>query len=152
MLSCPYFFKKNVHSLKNILLSYHFFSNFLWKIPFCRSHIWSKKCHFCKTTLYYRPKKLNRMPYFSDLHEKICAHAHILLKTFILSKTQCSHVIFSNLQWKPPCCLAHIWSKNHQLYQNYTRLYYSPKKSIGCRFFPFSRNFIACTNSKIDSF
>ena len=74
-------FQKNVHSLKNILLSYHFFfSNFLRKIPFCRAHIWSKKCHFCETTLYYRPKKLNRMPYFSDLHEKICAPMQYFIK------------------------------------------------------------------------
>ena len=119
----PLFFQNNVHSLKNILLSYHFFfSNFLWKIPFCRAHIWSKKCHFCKTSLYYRPKNSIVFPIFRFAWKNLCSYAHILLITFILSKTQCSHVIFSNLKWKPPCCFAHIWSKNYQLYQNYTRL------------------------------
>ena len=119
----PLFFQKNVNSLKNILLSYHFFSQIFYEkspsaVPiFGPKNVISVKHHYIigqKNSIVF--------PIFRFAWKNLCSHAHILLKTFILSKTQCSHVIFSNLKWKPPCYFAHIWSKSYQLYQNYTRL------------------------------
>ena len=96
MLSCPYFVKKIVHSLKNRLLSwpyfvkktsillktrcsYVIFSNFSWKTPCCHAHIWSKKRQFCQNYTILWAKKVNRMPFFSDFSRKnYCSHAHIM--------------------------------------------------------------------------
>ena len=119
----PLFFQKNVHSLKNILLSYHFFfSNFLRKIPFCRAHIWSKKCHFCKTSLYYRQKKLNSIPYIPICMKKSVLSCPYFVKNVHSLKNTMLSCHFFKFEMKTPCCFAHIWSKNYQLYQNYTRL------------------------------
>ena len=41
-------------------------------------------------------------------------------KLSFLSKTLCSHVIFSNILWKLPCCHAHISCKKRQFCQKYT--------------------------------
>ena len=128
LLSCP-FFRKNVHSLRNIVLLCQLKKT--WKTPCCHAHIWSKNVNSVKTTLYYEPKKSVWCPFFSDFSRKNHhSYAHILWKnvhslkntllsslyfvkkTSILSKTLCCYVIFSKFSWKTPCCQDHIWSKN----------------------------------------
>ena len=48
----------------------------------------------------------------------------------------CSHIIFFKFFMKNPQTYhTHNWSKKRQFCQNYT-LYYGPKKSRGCPFFP----------------
>ena len=107
---------KNVHSLKNTLLSSLYFI---------------KKHQFCQNNTILWAKEVSRMPFFSDFSRKnYRSYAHILWKnvhslkntllsslyfvkkTSILSKTLCSYVIFSKFSWKTPCCQDHIWSKN----------------------------------------
>ena len=61
-----------MHSLKNTVLSCLFFY-FLWKIPYCHAHIWSKNVNSVKTTLYYGPTKSIGCPFFPICHEKITA-------------------------------------------------------------------------------
>ena len=117
-----------------------------------------KNVNSVKTTLYYGPTKSIGCPFFPICHEKItalmpifgqknvlslekklCSHAHILsAKTSILSKTLCSQAIFSHFFIKSSSCHAQIWSKRRQFCQNHIRNYmdYTPKKSIGCPFFP----------------
>ena len=51
-LSCPYFVKKDVHSLKNTALSCHFFK-FFHKNPHSHAHNLSKNVNSVKTTLSY---------------------------------------------------------------------------------------------------
>ena len=99
-----------------------------------------KNVNSVKTTLYYGPKKSIGCPFFPIFHEKITAaifcqkkvHSlkntlllcpYFVKKTSILSKTQCSHVIFFKFFMKNPCCHAHIWSKKRQFCQNYTILW-----------------------------
>jgi len=99
----PLFFQKNVNSLKNILLSYHFFfSNFLWKIPFCRAHFWSKKCHFCKTSLYYRPKKLNSIPYIPICMKKSVLSCPYFVKNVHSLKNTMLSCHFFKFEMKTP--------------------------------------------------
>ena len=86
-LLCPYFVKKrpfskkhtalksifcqkNVHSLKNTVLLYHFFKIFMNPLLYCpylvkKSSILSK--------LYYGPKKSIGCPFLPIFHEKITA-------------------------------------------------------------------------------
>ena len=115
------FHQKNVHSLKNTVLSCHLFSSFLWKTPCCQAHIWSKKRQICQNYTIFWVQKVNRMPLFSDFHGKIiCSNAHILQKhrsiskkhlllcpyfvqkTSILTKTNCSQNIFFKFFIKNP--------------------------------------------------
>ena len=112
---------------------------------------------FCQHYTLLWSKKVNRIPFFPIFHEKnlcsqartflknvnflkkLCSHAHILSeKTSILSKTLCSQAIFSHFFIKSSSCHAQIWSKRRQFCQNHIRNYmdYTPKKSIGCPFFP----------------
>ena len=59
----------------------------------------------------------------------------LVKKTYILSKTQCSHVLFFfNFFMKNSCCRAHDWSKNVNFVK--TTLFWA-KKGIGCPFFLF---------------
>ena len=137
LLSCPWFVK-NVHSLKNTLLScpYFFKKTSILSKTFCShiiffSQIFYEKSH--SAVPIFGPKNVISVkhhyiigqknsivfPIFRFAWKNLCSHAHILLKTFILSKTQCSHVIFSNVSCKTPYCLAHIWSEKRQICQNY---------------------------------
>ena len=63
------------------------FFNFFMKTPCSHAHDWSKKRKFCQNYTLLWAKKINRMPFFSDVHEKITAFAHILLKKRLLKKT-----------------------------------------------------------------
>ena len=113
------FCQKNVHSLKNTVLSCHFFSSFSWKTPRCQDHIWSKKRYFCENYTIIWAQKVNRMPFFPIFHWKVtslmpilckknvhylkthCFHAHIFCQKNVHSlKKHCSHIIFSNFSWK----------------------------------------------------
>ena len=57
-------------------------------------------------------------------------NVHSLKNTVLLCR------FFSNFSWKTPSFHAHIWSKKVDSVK--TTLYYRPKKSIGCPFFPIS--------------
>ena len=103
LLSCPYFYQKyvyslktqrshthisqkNVHSLKNTVLSCAFFSNFSWKTPVV-VHTIGQKRQFCQNNTLFWAKKVNRMPFFSYFSQKkkITALMSIICqKTFIL--------------------------------------------------------------------
>ena len=138
LLQCRYFVKKTF-----ILLKMSFFQIFHEK-PHAGMPIFGQKnVNFVKTTINYGPKKSKGCPFVSYFfaRKNINSHAHILSKkrsfqkktllscpyfvkkTFIISKTRCSHVIFFNFFMKNPCCHTHIWSKKHQFCQNYTILW-----------------------------
>ena len=123
MLSCPYFVKKK-SILSKTQCSHVIFFNFLWKIPYCHAHIWSKNVNSVKTTLYYGPTKSIGCPFFPIFHEKIPAlmtifcqkNVHSLknkllsclyfVKKSILSKTLRSHVIFFQIFHEKPLLLC----------------------------------------------
>ena len=91
LLSCPYFVKKrpfsqkhtalmpifcqtNVHSLKNTVLSSHFFSFFIKNPLFPCPYLDQKNVNSVKTILHGPwAKKVNRMLFFLIVHEKINA-------------------------------------------------------------------------------
>ena len=62
--------QKNVHSLKNTVLSCVFFFKFFIKNSCCRAHDWSKNVNSVKTTLYSWPKKSIWCPFFLYLTKK----------------------------------------------------------------------------------
>ena len=76
----PIFCRKNVHSLKNTLFSFH------EKPPAVKPIYGQKSLNSVKTTLYYGPKKSKGYPFFSNFSRKNDrSHAHILSKkTFSL--------------------------------------------------------------------
>ena len=108
-----------------------FFSNISLKALCCHAQICSKERQFCQNYTILWAKKINRKLLFSDFSPKNhSSHAHFLSKnvhslkntmlscpyfvqkTYILSKSQCSSVIFYNFfHENPPRCHAHIWSK-----------------------------------------
>jgi len=109
--------KMSILSKNGALMS--FFSNCVWKTPFCHAHDWSKSVKSVKTTLYCAPKRsigwyffrkkiIAFMPIFcqktSILLKKHLFCPYFVKKMFILSKTLCSHVIFFK-----------IFHKNHLL-------------------------------------
>ena len=107
-------FQKYVHYLKNMVLSCHFFQFFMKILMFSCPDLFQKRV-FCQNYNILGAKNVNRILFFSDfLRKNHCFHAHIFStkrpfsrktllqcpccdkKTFILLKTQCSHVMFSN--------------------------------------------------------
>jgi len=116
--------QKNVHSPKNMVLSYHLCKTF-HKNPYCHAHIWSKNVNSMKATLFYGLKKSKGCP-FSRIFKKIsllsCPYfiknTPILKKNTVLSrpyfvkknvhslKKLYSHVILSQIFMKnslPSC-------------------------------------------------
>ena len=79
------------------------------KRPFSKNHS-ALMPIFCQKYVHSLKITLLSCPYF-------------IKKTSILSKSRCSHVIFSNFSLKTPCCHVHIWSKKRQFCQNYTILW-----------------------------
>ena len=78
LLSWPYFVKKNVHSLKNTVLLCHFFKFFMKNLLLSCPYL-VKKRQFCQNYTILWAKKVNRMPFFSDFSRKnYCSHAHIM--------------------------------------------------------------------------
>ena len=86
VFSCPYFVKKtsilkkhatvmpivcqkNVHYLKNTMLSCHLFLFFM-KNPCFHAHIWSKKHKFCQNYTILWDKIVNRKPFLLIFHQK----------------------------------------------------------------------------------
>ena len=149
------FRQKNVHSLKNTVLSCHLFSSFLWKTPCCQAHIWSKKRQFCQNYTIFWVQKVNRLPFFSDFDGIIiCSNAHILQthrpfskkhlllrpyfvqKTCIVSKTQCSHVIFFKFFMKNPLLSCPYLVKKTSIL---SKLHYimGKKSQLDAHFFQF---------------
>ena len=125
-----------------------FFSKMFIKTPYSHAHIWSKNVNSVKTTLFYGHKShYVGCPFCSAFSRKNhCSHENILSKirifskkhtalmpilvkkTSILSKTQCSHVLFFFIFFmKNSCCRANDWSKNVNFVK--TTLYFGPKKS-----------------------
>ena len=76
----PIFCRKNVHSLKNTLFSFH------EKPPAVKPN--GQKSHkSVKTTLYYGPKKSKGYPFFPIFHEKMTARMTIFCqKKYSFSK------------------------------------------------------------------
>ena len=64
LLSCPYFVEKT-SILSKTLYSHIIFLTFKWKIPCCHAHIWSKNHRFCQNYIILWVKKGNRMLFFS---------------------------------------------------------------------------------------
>ena len=112
----------------------------------------STNVNFVKTTLHFGSIKSTGCHYFQMFFEKIkglmpifCQKiiyalkthfsyvSYFVKKTSILTKTHCSHIIFSNFEWKNSCFHTHIKSNNFNSVK--TTLYYRPKKSIGCPLF-----------------
>ena len=129
------------------------------KNPMLSRPFWSRNVNSVKTTVYYRPKKSGCLVFSSIFHEKITALMHIFCqKTFlspkkittvlpyfvkklsILSKTQCSNVIFFQIFMKNPL-LSCPYLVKKKVTSVKTALQYKPKKSKGCPFFSpdFSR-------------
>ena len=125
----PMLFQKDVHSLKNTLLSCPYFvETFKSKTHFCHAHIWSNNCQFCRNYIILWIKKVNRMlffffwlftekttlscPYFvkkTSTFEKIhCSQVHILSKNIQSLKNTALMSVFQ-IFTKTPCCQAHIW-------------------------------------------
>ena len=89
----PIYCRKNVHPLKNTMLSYHFVQ-ILWKNQDVMP-IFGQKCvDSVKTTLYYGLKKLIWYPFSDFLRKNHCSNTHILWKNAHSLKTDCFHVIF----------------------------------------------------------
>ena len=104
----PIFYQKNVHSLKNTMLSCPhfvkktstlsitqcshviFFTSFMKNPPVSCPYL-VKKRQFCQNYTILWAKKVNRMPFFSDFSRKNhCSHAHILSKKRPFSKKHTS--------------------------------------------------------------
>ena len=130
-----------------------YFLNFSWKSPAVIPIFVPKNVNSVKTKLYFGLKKQYDALFFRIFHEKIKAlmpifcqqNVHFLKKTllrcryfvkmtFNLLKTRCSHVIFWNFLEKPHPAMAICGQKNVNFVK--TTLYYGPKKSKGCPFFP----------------
>ena len=105
---------------------------------------------------YFMVIKVNRMPFLFRFFTKIlllsCQYLSklrlfskkhtallpiLVKKTSILSKTQCSHVLFLLFFMKNSCCRAHDWSKNVNFVK--TTLYFGQKSHRMPFFFYFSR-------------
>ena len=56
LLSCPYFVERTSIFSKT-LYSHVIFLTFTWKTPCCHVYIWSKNRQFCQNYLYYGSKK-----------------------------------------------------------------------------------------------
>ena len=103
--------QKNVHSLKNTVLSCHFFQIFM-KTHIVMPIFGQTSVNSVKTTLDYGPKKSIGCPFFQFLTKNHYCHSHILSKkppfpgkqaalmpifsqkTLIFSKARHSHIIF----------------------------------------------------------
>ena len=93
--------QKNVHSLKNTMLSCAFFSNFSWKTP-AVVHMIGQKTSILSKLHSILGQKSHRMPFFPISHEKITALMSIFCKKNVNSlKINSSHL--------------HVLSKKRQL-------------------------------------
>ena len=149
----PLFCRKNVHSPKNTVLSFHFFQIFHEKLPAVML-IFYQKSKFCQTKRYYGPKKSIRCPFFCLSQINNRSHAHILQKknvdslkntllsclyfvkkTSFLSKALISDIILIKFFMEKALLSSPYSVKNRQSVK--TRLYYGSNKAIECPFFPF---------------
>ena len=147
---------KNAHSLKNTMLSCHFFSNSSWKNPCCHVHIWSIKSQFSQSYTILWAKKSIRCLFCRFSRKNQCYYAYILSKNVHSQKKHCTnaHILpikhpFSqkynilscyfcrDSDKKLPSVTLLFGQKNVNSVK--TTLYYRQKKS-GCPFFfDFSR-------------
>ena len=85
----PIFCQKNVHPLKNTVLSCHFFQIFHEKSHAVMPIFGQINVNSVKNTLYYLSKKSIWCPFLPIfLEKKNCTHAHILSKKRPFSKKQ----------------------------------------------------------------
>ena len=83
--------QKNVHSLKNTVLSCVFFSNFSWKTP-AVVHMIGQKTSILSKLHSILGQKSHRMPFFPISHEKISALMSIFCQKNVHSqKRNSSH-------------------------------------------------------------
>ena len=112
-----------------------------------------KKRIFCQNDTILWAIKVNKMPFFPDfLLKKSCSHTQYILvirlffkeetalksmfcqKTFILSKTLCSHVIFFQVFFKKSPAVKPIFGKKNVGFVKIT-LYFWSTKLLGCHSF-----------------
>ena len=157
--------QKNVHILKNTVLScVFFFFKFFMKNSCCRAHDWSKNVDSVKTTLYSGPKKSIWCPFFLFLTKKnYCSFVHILSKNVHSLKRNSSHrqfcqnqntwwaikvhkmPFFSDSSRKNRCSHTHIlsqvrlFSKEHTAlkFMFYEKMSVLSKTLCSCHFFKF---------------
>ena len=82
LLSCLYFVKKSILS-KTLRSHVIFFSNFSWKTPAVMPIFGQKNVNSVKTTLYYGSKKSIGCPFFPIFHEKINALMPIFYQKYV---------------------------------------------------------------------
>ena len=129
----------------------YFFFKYGMVNPWPLSPLLVKKRHFCQNYSTIWVHKVNRMPLFSGIFHKIkglmpmfcqkiifslkthLSYVHMLSKKRPFYKKHCSHIFFQIFEWKTSCFHTHIKSKNFNSVK--TKLYYGPKKSIGCSLF-----------------
>ena len=117
---------------------------FVMKNPLMSSPYFVKKRQFCQNYTIFWVQKVNRMPFFSDFSKKNkCSYNHILSKrlfskihvilmlifcqkTSILTKTNCSHIIFLKTFIKYPLLSCPFFVKNN-VNSVKTTLYYLMK-------------------------
>ena len=152
LLSSPYIIMKTSILSKTLCFHVIFFSNIELKTPGLSAHFWSKNVNFVKITLHFGSIKSTKYHYSQMFFKKIkglmpifCQKIFYSLKTHfsyvhILSKkrpfSQKNIVLtlfFQIFAWKTSCFHTHIKSKNFNSVK--TKLYYGPKKSIGCSLF-----------------
>ena len=109
-----------------------------------------KKRIFCQNDTILWAIKVNKMPFFPDfLLKNSCSHTQFILvirlffkeetalksmfcqKTFILSKTLCSHVIFFQVFFKKSPAVKPIFGKKNVGFVKIT-LYFWSTKLLGC--------------------
>ena len=85
--------QKNVHSLKNTVLSCVFFFQIFHKKLLLSCTWLVKKCQFCQNYTLFWAKKVNMMSFFPISHKKkYCSYVHILSKNVHSLKRNSSHL------------------------------------------------------------
>ena len=101
LLSCPYFVEKT-SILSKTLCSHIIFLTFKWKILCCHAHISSKTHRFCQNYIILWVEKVNRMLFFFRFFtEKTpLSCPYFVKKTSTLEKIHCSqvHILSKNVQ------------------------------------------------------
>ena len=135
MLSCNFFFKYRMENPWPI-------SPFLVKKrQFCQNN--STFCGSLKSTKYHYSQMFfekikGLMPIFCQTNYLFSKNTlflcpYFVKKTSILTKNIVLTLFFQIFAWKTSCFHTHIKSKNFNCVK--TKLYYGPKKSIGCSLF-----------------
>ena len=147
---CPYL-KKNIHSLKNTMLSYHFSQIFHEKPSPAMLIFVSKKVNSFKNKLYHRLKKSIGCTFFRFFTKNPCSHPHILSTERSLSekdthslKNTMLSCLFSNFHEKPHPAIPIFGQKNVKFVK--ITLHSGFRKSMGCLFSTFHEKYqLSCS-------